>query len=183
MEGHWSKNAKHGLQFEVDSYEEVIIPTREGVIAYLSSGQIKGIGPKIAERIYDAFGDMTLEVLDKEPDRLLSISGISQTKLKRICDSYLTNRGARDVVAFLAPHGVTPNRAVKLFREYGSETMDIPQKVIKLIITTNALKTSSWAIPLVQRKTSGHRIWTPLYSPPFKNRWSCIWTHKKFSTG
>ena len=61
MEGHWSKNAKHGLQFEVDSYEEVIIPTREGVIAYLSSGQIKGIGPKIAERIYDAFGDMTLE--------------------------------------------------------------------------------------------------------------------------
>lgn len=125
MEGHWSKNAKHGLQFEVDSYEEVIIPTREGVIAYLSSGQIKGIGPKIAERIYDAFGDMTLEVLDKEPDRLLSISGISQTKLKRICDSYLTNRGARDVVAFLAPHGVTPNRAVKLFREYGSETMDI----------------------------------------------------------
>lgn len=125
MEGHWSKNAKHGLQFEVDTYEEVIIPTREGVIAYLSSGQIKGIGPKIAERIYDVFGDMTLEVLDKEPDRLLSVSGISQGKLKKICDSYLANRGARDVVAFLAPHGITPNRAVKLFREYGADTMDI----------------------------------------------------------
>ena len=125
MEGHWSKNAKHGLQFAVDTYEEVIIPTREGVIAYLSSGQIKGIGPKIAERIYDAFGDMTLEVLDKEPDRLLSVSGISQAKLKKICDSYLANRGARDVVAFLAPHGITPNRAVKLFREYGADTMDI----------------------------------------------------------
>lgn len=125
MEGHWSKNAKHGLQFEVDSYEEVIVPTREGVIAYLSSGQIKGIGPKIAERIYDAFGDLTLEVLDKEPDRLLSVSGISQSKLKKICDSYLANRGARDVVAFLAPHGITPNRAVKLFREYGAETMNI----------------------------------------------------------
>lgn len=125
MEGHWSKNAKHGLQFEVDSYEEVIIPTREGVIAYLSSGQIKGIGPKIAERIYDTFGDLTLEVLDKEPDRLLSVSGISQAKLKKICDSYLANRGARDVVAFLAPHGITPNRAVKLFREYGAETMNI----------------------------------------------------------
>lgn len=125
MEGHWSKNAKHGLQFEVDSYEEIIVPTREGVIAYLSSGQIKGIGPKIAERIYDAFGDLTLEVLDKEPDRLLSVSGISQAKLKKICDSYLANRGARDVVAFLAPHSITPNRAVKLFREYGAETMNI----------------------------------------------------------
>lgn len=125
MEGHWSKNAKHGLQFEVETYEEVIVPTREGVIAYLSSGQIKGIGPKIAERIYDAFGDMTLEVLDKEPDRLLSVSGISQAKLKKICDSYIANRGARDVVAFLAPHGITPNRAVKLFREYGAETINI----------------------------------------------------------
>lgn len=125
MRGHWSKNPKHGIQFEVEGYDEVIIPTREGIIAYLSSGQIKGIGPKMAERIYDAFGNMALEVLDKEPEKLLTISGISQGKLKKICDSYLANRGARDVVAFLSPHGITPNRAVKLYKEYGDETMDI----------------------------------------------------------
>ena len=125
MRGHWSKNAKHGIQFEVEGYDEVIIPTREGIIAYLSSGQIKGIGPKMAERIYDAFGNMALEVLDKEPEKLLTISGISQGKLKKICDSYLANRGARDVVAFLSPHGITPNRAVKLYKQYGDETMDI----------------------------------------------------------
>lgn len=125
MQGHWSKNPKHGIQFEVESYNEVITPTKEGIIAYLSSGQIKGIGPKLAERIYDAFGLQTLEVLDKEPEQLLTISGISAGKLEKIRDSYLANRGARDVVAFLAPHGITPNRAVRLYREYGDQTMDI----------------------------------------------------------
>ena len=104
LQGHWSRNPKHGVQFEVETYDEVITPTREGIIAYLSSGQIKGIGPKMAEKIYDAFGLTALEVLDKEPERLLAISGISSTKLKKICDSYL---------------------AVKLYKEYGERTMDI----------------------------------------------------------
>lgn len=125
LQGHWSKNPKHGVQFEVENYDEVITPTKEGIIAYLSSGQIKGIGPKMAEKIYDAFGLTALDVLDKEPERLLAISGISTAKLKKICDSYLANRGARDVVAFLTPHGITPNRAVKLYKEYGERTMDI----------------------------------------------------------
>ena len=125
LQGHWSKNPKHGVQFEVENYDEVITPTKEGIIAYLSSGQIKGIGPKMAEKIYDAFGLTALDVLDKEPERLLSISGISTAKLKKICDSYLANRGARDVVALLTPHGITPNRAVKLYKEYGDRAMDI----------------------------------------------------------
>lgn len=125
MKGQWNKNAKHGLQFEVESYDEVIKPTREGIIAYLSSGQIKGVGPKLAERIYDAFGNDTLDVLDHSPEKLLAISGISKAKLRKICDSYLANRGARDVIAFLTPYGITPKRAVKLYKEYGSDTMGI----------------------------------------------------------
>lgn len=137
MQGHWSKNPKHGIQFEVESYNEVIIPNKEGIISYLSSGQIKGVGPKIAERIYAAFGNMALDVLDKEPEKLLSISGINKNKLKKICDSYLANRGARDVVAFLTPHGITPNRAVQLYKEYGEKTMDIvknhPYKLCELV--------------------------------------------------
>ena len=125
MKGQWSKNAKHGLQFEVETYDEVIKPTKEGIIAYLSSGQIKGIGPKLAERIYSAFGNDTLDVLDHFPEKLTAISGISNAKLKKICDSYLANRGARDVIAFLMPYGITPNRAVKFYKEYGNEVMNI----------------------------------------------------------
>lgn len=125
LEGKWSKSQKHGIQFDVERYEEVITPTREGIIAYLASGQIRGIGKKTAERIYDTFGQQTLQILDQEPKKLLIVKGISEKKLQKIIDSYLANRGARDVIAFLAPHGITPNRAVKLYREYGEETMDI----------------------------------------------------------
>ena len=57
MQGHWSKHQNHGLQFEVESYDEVLIPSKEGIIAYLSSGKIKGIGPKVAERIYEKTHD------------------------------------------------------------------------------------------------------------------------------
>jgi len=125
MKGQWSKNSKHGLQFEVETYEEVIKPTKEGIIAYLSSGQIKGIGPKLAEKIFAAFGPDTLDVLDQSPEKLITISGISESKLKKICDSYLANRGARDVIAFLTPYGITPNRAVKLYKEYGKDAIKI----------------------------------------------------------
>lgn len=125
LNGHWTKHPKHGLQFEVDDYEEVISHTREGIIGYLASGQIKGVGPKIAEKIYDTFGQDTLDVLDHEPEKLTSIRGISQKKLETIRDSYLASRSARDVIAFLAPHGVTANRAIKIYREYGADTLDV----------------------------------------------------------
>lgn len=125
IKGHWTRNAKHGLQFEVESFGEMIIPNKENIIAYLSSGQIKGVGPKTAERIYDAFGDNTLDVLDEEPEKLLTVSGISENKLRKIQDSYLANRSARDVVAFLVPHGITPNRAVQFYKEYGNKAMDV----------------------------------------------------------
>ncbi len=128
LNGHWVKNPKHGLQYEVETYEEVIQHTREGIIAYLSSGQIKGVGPKFAEKIYDAFGPDTLDILDKEAEKLLTIRGISTKKLQKFCESYLASRGARDVIAFLAPHGVTANRAVQLYRKYGTETLDVVRK-------------------------------------------------------
>ena len=125
MKGHWSKSSKHGVQFEVETYDEVVIPSKDGIIAYLCSGQIKGVGPKIAERIYAVFGDTTLDVLDTDPEKLLTVSGISQNKLKKICESYIANRGARDVVAFLVPYGITANRAVQFYKKYQNKTMEV----------------------------------------------------------
>ena len=128
LNGHWNKHPRHGLQFEVEGYEEVISHSKEGIIGYLASGQIKGVGPKIAEKIYDAFGQDTLEILDHEPEKLMTIRGISTKKLEKIRDSYLASRGARDVIAFLAPHGVTARRAIQIYREYGNETLDVVRK-------------------------------------------------------
>lgn len=64
------------IQFEVEGFDEVIVPSKEGVISYLCSGQIKGIGPKTAEKIYAMFGQNTLTVLDHEPEQLLAVSGM-----------------------------------------------------------------------------------------------------------
>ena len=125
MNGHWAKTDKHGTQFEMESYQEAIRTDKAGIVAYLSSGMIKGIGPKIAERIYDEFGDQTLDILDQIPDKLRCIPGISSRKLEKICDSYLASRGARDIVTMLAPHGITPNKAAKIYREFGVNTITI----------------------------------------------------------
>ena len=76
LKGRWARDSKYGVQFEVEGYEEIITPTKEGIIGYLSSGQVKGIGPKTAEKIFQAFGMDTLRILDEEPERLLSIPGL-----------------------------------------------------------------------------------------------------------
>lgn len=128
MDGRWERNPQYGLQFALTGYREVLIPNRESIVAYLSSGQIQGIGPAIAERIYDRFGDRTLEVLDRDPQRLLEISGIGEVGFKRILESYLANRGARDVVAFLTPFGITARRAVQIYQTYGKQAIQTVQE-------------------------------------------------------
>ena len=88
LKGRWGRDSKYGVQFEVEDYREVVAPTKEGIVGYLSSGQIKGIGPKTAEKIFSAFGAATLHVLDEEPERLLAIPGISKEKLEAIKKSF-----------------------------------------------------------------------------------------------
>lgn len=125
LQGEWKKDPKRGLQFYVTTYKESVEPTREGIVAYLSSGQLKGVGPKMAEKIYEHFGNETLEILDKDPNKLLEVKGISQKKLERIKDSYIENRGARDVITLLTPHGITAKRCITLYKQYGEETIKI----------------------------------------------------------
>ena len=128
MNGEWQKNAKYGAQFAMEGYQEVVVPTRQGIIAYLSSGLIKGIGPKTAEKIFDTYGQNTLDVLDNSPEDLLKVKGISEAKLRRICDSYIASRGAREIVTLLTPYGITANRAVSIYKHFGMEAMDIVRK-------------------------------------------------------
>jgi exodeoxyribonuclease V alpha subunit len=122
--GHWS-NGKHGMQFVMEEFQEFIQSGRAGIVAYLSSSLIKGIGKVTAEKIYDTFGDQALEVLENRPEELLRISGISPNRLTRIIDSYIASRGARAIVAALAPHGVSVNLAVKILKEYGAMAIKI----------------------------------------------------------
>lgn len=124
MQGRWERG-KHGDQYAVTQFEEVIQPTEAGIIAYLSSGYIKGIGEKTARRIYEQFGDKALDILDREPKRLLEVRGISPKKLERISESYMETRGARDIITLLSPFGIAPKRAVRFFKVYGRDAADV----------------------------------------------------------
>lgn len=121
MTGHWKKNPKYGLQFELESYEEIIAPGKDGIVNYLSSGQIKGVGKRLAERIYNTFGEDTLKVLDTDPDRVREVPGISSKKCEQIRTSYQETRSARKIITLLAPLDVGAGQAIRLQKALGAQ--------------------------------------------------------------
>ena len=119
MTGRWKKDAKYGLQFMMESYEDIIEPGKKGIVTYLASGLIRGIGKKLAERIYNTFGDDTLEVLDNDPDRIREVPGISSKLCEQLRDSYMETRSARRIITLLAPLDINAAQAVRLQKDLG----------------------------------------------------------------
>ena len=119
MAGRWKKDAKYGLQFMMESYEEIIEPGKNGIVDYLSSGLIRGIGKRLAERIYNTFGDDTITVLDNDPDRIREVPGINSKRCEQLRDSYLETRSARRIIVMLAPLDINAGQAVRLQKELG----------------------------------------------------------------
>ena len=127
FEGEWEKS-QYGQQFKVESYTEKAPQTKDGVIAYLSSGIIKGIGPKTAKVIVDKFGQDTLEIIEKEPNRLLEIRGISEAKLEKIVKAISENQELKEIITYLAPFGVSNKKIAKIYKTFGNESMQIISK-------------------------------------------------------
>ena len=125
MAGHWKKDARYGLQFEMESYEELVESSKAGIVSYLSSGMIPGIGKKLAERIYDTFGEQSLEVLDRDPTRIEEVSGISQKKRDQFCDAYMETRSARKLINMLAPFDISAMQAIHLRRQLGLDAQTL----------------------------------------------------------
>lgn len=123
LQGRWIKS-KYGLQLQVESYEEILPQTEEGIKCYLSSGMIKGIGPRTAELIMEKFGTRTFDVLDHYPDSLLEIKGITRKKLDAILVAYQGNHAMRDLAAYLTPFKVTPKKIQKIYEEFGNDALD-----------------------------------------------------------
>jgi len=124
IDGVW-ENGKHGMQLNVQRCTEIIPKTKDGIIAYLSSGLIKGIGEKKAKAIVAAFGMDTLEIMEHEPKRLLEIKGITEKKLEVIEESFGKSRAIREIVSYLAPYGVSVKKCSKIRDEFGVDTMDV----------------------------------------------------------
>lgn len=124
----------YGTQFKAESYEIVTPESVEEIEAYLSSGIIRGIGPKTARDIVDYFGTQTLKIMEKEPEKLTLVSGIGKTKAQSIAESFKELQGAQRTVMFLQKFGITPKMALKIYTFYGDNTVDaIHENPYKLV--------------------------------------------------
>ena len=119
LDGTYTFNARFGQQFAVNSYSRVAPSTESSIIAYLSSGAVRGVGPSLAKAIVAQFGLDTLQVLEHTPDALLEVPGIGVKKAAMILGSYRENTQMRNVLLALEPYGVTVNQAHRMVQVYG----------------------------------------------------------------
>ena len=125
ISGKWVVHPRYGTQLSIESYEIVPPHTEGGIARYLGSGLIKGIGREMAQRIVDRFGEKTLEIIEKRPQRLLEVEGIGPARLKAIKKAWREERALSELVMFLESHGIRATSALKIFKRYGSRAIEV----------------------------------------------------------
>jgi exodeoxyribonuclease V alpha subunit len=123
--GEWQQHPQHGLQFRA-SFLQIVPPSSiEGILRYLGSGMIKGIGPHFAGKLVAAFGEAVFDVIERTPERLLELDGIGRSRLKRITATWAEQKAIRVIMVFLQSHGVGTSRAVRIFKAYGADAIPL----------------------------------------------------------
>lgn len=125
--GRWISHATYGRQFEADLLERLMPESKDEILAYLSSRVVKGVGARTAQRIVAAFGDRSLEVMEREPETLAQVPGISLSKAKEISESFRRQVGMRRLIEFLAAYHLPSELAMRLYRAYGELAVDALQ--------------------------------------------------------
>jgi len=125
LQGDWILHKEYGYQIKVKSYETLMPATVKEIENYLSSGVIKGIGAATAKKIVDRFKEQTLEIIEREPQRLLEVSGIGEKKLEMIISSYEQQQETREIMLFLQQYGIGPNVAVRVYKNYKEKSIDV----------------------------------------------------------
>ena len=123
--GKWSNHSSYGRQFEAEFLERLMPQTSMEILSYLSSRVIKGIGPRMAARIVEHFGEETLLVMEREPLRLAEVSGISREKAKTIGEEFRLQVGMRQLMEFFALHHLPAELAVRTYKLYGDSTVEL----------------------------------------------------------
>jgi exodeoxyribonuclease V alpha subunit len=125
LEGTWRSHPKYGDQFQVSQYHETKPATLTGLEKYLGSGLIKGVGPVTAKRIVAHFGLETLEIIESQIDRLIEVPGIAKKRVKMIQTAWQTQKSIKEVMVFLQGHGVSTTYAVKIYKQYGNNSISV----------------------------------------------------------
>ena len=123
--GKWSTHANYGRQFEAEFLERLMPQTSVEILNYLSSRVIKGIGPRTASRIVEMFGEQTLAIMEREPERLSEVPGISREKARKIGEEFKLHVGIRQIMEFFALHHLSAELAVQVYKRYGDSTMEL----------------------------------------------------------
>ena len=123
--GKWNTHASYGKQFEAEFLERLMPQSANEILQYLSSRAIKGVGPKIAARIVNRFGDDTLTIMEREPERLAEVLGISDAKAQAIGEEFRLQFGMRHLMEFFTLHHLPAELAVKTYKRYGDSAMEL----------------------------------------------------------
>ena len=124
LQGEFTTHPVYGEQFSIKSFEEVMPSTEDGIREFLASEAMKGIGRKTAAAIVSVFGTDTLRVIEEEPQRLTDVPGIGKKTAERISLAFGKHREFASIVLYLQQFGINAEYAMKLYRVYGSGTIE-----------------------------------------------------------
>ncbi|MET7242362.1 ATP-dependent RecD-like DNA helicase [Methylobacterium sp. EM32] len=123
--GVWISDRTHGLQFKAETLKATPPTGAAGIEKYLASGHMRGIGPAMAKRIVAVFGENTFEIIEAEPDRLKEVTGIGPWRAAKIVAGWAEQKAVREIMIFLHAHGVGTARAVRIFKTYGHQAIQV----------------------------------------------------------
>lgn len=121
--GHWDTHQSFGRQFRAEMCERTMPTTAAQMLKYLSSGAVRGIGPKIATKIVETFGESSFDVIENHPDELAKIKGISVDKAESISREFSEQNAVREIIVKLETFGLSPNECLAAYREFGSNSV------------------------------------------------------------
>ncbi|QBD78266.1 ATP-dependent RecD-like DNA helicase [Ktedonosporobacter rubrisoli] len=125
VEGEWENDPRYGKQLRVTSFTQRLPASTEGIIRYLSSGLIKGIGPKKASLIVEHFGEQTLAIIEQQPERLREVKGIGAKDCNQIIKAWAEQSEIKELHLFLQSHDVSINVATRIYKQYGKESIKV----------------------------------------------------------
>jgi exodeoxyribonuclease V alpha subunit len=123
--GEWINDRAYGRQFKARFLKTSAPTSIDGIEKYLGSGMIRGIGPVYAKKLVRAFGEKVFDTIEAEPERLREVAGIGPVRAKRITDAWAEQKVVREIMVFLHQHGVGTARAVRIYKTYGADSVQV----------------------------------------------------------
>ena len=123
--GEWTNDRVHGQQFRARFVRTTAPTSTDGIERYLASGMIRGIGPVYAKKMVKAFGEKVFDIIESSPERLNEIAGIGKVRARRITDAWAEQKIVREIMVFLHSHGVGTARAVRIYKTYGADAVQV----------------------------------------------------------